>query len=296
MLVFLTAIRHPATTVSFVDVERLFDRTIRSVCQQLDPGFRAVVVTNVAPRISFQDDRVTYHLVNFSPPPISRDGSITLSAMLHDKGIRLLSGALLARRFAPDHLALVDSDDLVSRRLSAYTNASPAAPGWYVDRGYVVDYERRRFQRKSGLVRYCGSSLIPNASALLELGKVADNLTEDSTPAELAEGTAPGFIDQIIGDHRSMVPLFARNGLRMRPVPFRSACWVRGTGHNYSESSRSVTGLPVTPTFCQEFGLDQAFASADSPSLLSQVTESVDCWKSRVGAAGYQLGRLLRRR
>jgi hypothetical protein len=295
MLVFLTAIRHPATSVSFADVESLFDRTIRSVCRQRDPEFRAVVVTNVVPRIPFHDDRVTYHLVNFAPPPVRRDGSIDLSAMLHDKGIRLLSGALLARRFAPDHLAFVDSDDLVSRRLSAFTNASPGAPGWYVDTGYVVDYERRRFQRKSGLVRYCGSSLIPNASALLRFGLVAGNLTECSTPAELADGTAPGFIDQIIGDHRSMVPLFARNGLRMRPVPFRSACWVRGTGHNYSESTRRIPGLPLTPTFCQEFGLDQAFASPDSPSLLGRVTESVDCWKSSAGAASYQLGRFLRR-
>lgn len=284
VLAFLTAVRHPDTTSDFSTVEALLERTLRSICQQEDPRFVAIVTSNVVPRIRLSDPRVVFHIVDFPPPFRRADGTIPLGGMLRDKGMRLLSAALLARRFLPDHFAFVDSDDLVSRRLSRFTNADVRAPGWYVDDGYVLDDGRRRVQRKSGLVRYCGSSLLPNATELLRIADVAPSLDEYSSPDALSAAVSEQFIETVIGDHRAMVPLFAARGLRMQAIPFRSACWVRSTGANYSSSTSRANGVPLSAAFCQEFGLDRSLASTTPASWFEAASESANALLSRLGA------------
>ena len=186
MLVFITTIRHPHNSNDFGKVESLFEMSLRSVCSQTDAKFRVIVVTNVKPRIGYDDPRVIYHLVDFPPPSTDRCATTSLFACVRDKGSKLLSGMLLARRFRPDYFAFFDADDLVSRRLAAFVNTTQSAAGWYVDAGYVVNYRSWRVQRKSGLVRYCGTSLIPKAAELLRLADVDAGLSEFSTQTRAA--------------------------------------------------------------------------------------------------------------
>jgi hypothetical protein len=81
-----------------------------------------------------------------------------------------------------------------------------------------------------------------------------------------------------------MVGHFARHGLRMKPIPFRSVAWVQQTGENQSASEGTRTGLPLCSWFVEEFGLTQL-----TPDELASVTvadrlmETIDCAKSWLG-------------
>jgi hypothetical protein len=283
MLVFLTSIRHPHNSNDFAKVEALFESSLRSVCSQTHGQFRVVVVCNSRPRIDFQDPRVVYHLVDFPPPSTERCATNSLDTLHRDKGTKLLSGMLHARRFSPEYFFIFDADDLVSRRLAEFARHRPGRPGWYVDAGFALDYATGRIQRKNGLVRYCGTSLMPNARELLRLARLDASLDERSTQAEMMAHTAPKFIDHVIGDHTCLVPLFARHNLRMRPLPFRGSVWVQQTGENNS-GIKGVGGVPATSTFCEEFGVDRRSLPTASGSIADHLGEAFCAMLSKAGS------------
>jgi len=179
MVTFLTSIRHPQNSINFAKVEALFEMSLRSVCAQTDPDFRVVVVANEQPRITFTDPRVTYHLVDF-PCPERR-----VSTLFRDKGTKLISGMLAARQFKPDYFAFFDADDFVSRRIAQFVNSHQSDGGWFVDSGYVVNSRSWTTQRKSGLYRYCGTTLIPNAAQMYRLAHIDETVSADISQDEI---------------------------------------------------------------------------------------------------------------
>jgi hypothetical protein len=290
MLIFLTSIRHPQNSNNFAQVENLFEISLRSVCAQTDPNFAVVVVCNARPKIGFDDPRVVYHVVDFPPPSAERKVNINLNAMLRDKGVKLLAGMVRARSLDPSYFMIFDADDLVSRRIAGYTNARPGTPGWYVDGGYAINYTTKRVQRKHGMVRYCGTSLLPNARDLYRLSGIDDAFPANASQEEILAKTAPRFIDDVLGSHKYMVGVFARHGRPMKPLPFRAATWVLGTGENHSMTQGSRIGLPLAPWFVDEFGLTQLTPDAGAAATLADRTrETIACLGSKIGFLRLQL-------
>src|SRR5262249_6569372 len=151
--------------------------------------------------IEYQDRRVVYHVLTHPPPSPLKKGSTGISALVRDKGTKLLAGMLLARQFDPSYFYVFDAAGLVSRRIAGFVNSRPGTGGWYVDSGYTIDYGSWKSQRRHGLVRYCGTTLIPNAAALVRLSGADGSLREDATQEDLLEGTSPSFVDRVIGNH-----------------------------------------------------------------------------------------------
>jgi hypothetical protein len=284
MLVFLTSIRHPHNSNDYRQVERLFDQALRSVCAQTDPNFRVVVVCNAIPRVEYQDPRVFYHVVDYPPPSKFAGSSTGMPALSRDKGTKLLAGMLFARRFRPSYFAIFDADDLLSNRIAAFVNARPDTGGWYVDAGYAIDCGTWRVQRKHGLVRYCGTSLIPNAAALLRVSGVGDGLRENARPEDLLRLASPSFIDHIIGNHPFMVKFMSDRGVRMRALPFRAVAWVIGTGQNHTMTGALAGGVPMGKRFAAEFTVTEPAAAHGSPSLPERVAESMRALLSALGS------------
>jgi hypothetical protein len=284
MVVFVTSLRHPHNARNFRHVETIFERSVRSVCSQIDPEFRVVVVSNVKPQIGFDDPRIIYHVVDY-PPPSAAAGPVPSSeARWRDKGTKLLAGMLLAREFAPRGFAIFDSDDVVSRRLAGLVNGTPTPAGWYIDHGYAVNCRTWTARRQSGMVRYCGTTLIPNADVLLGLANLKPGLHAHSTHQELLDGLTPFYNTHIIGSHFYMLQYFAARGLHLRRVPFRAVGWMQETGENSLLNTGIATGLPLNRAFCEEFGLDPALARDARPSPLDRLRESAHAWLSFAGA------------
>jgi hypothetical protein len=289
MLVFITSMRHPHNAYNYRKLELLLDMSLRSVCSQTDPDFRVVVVCNARPNVEFTDPRITYHVVDFPAPCAAGVPVSEIHAGMRDKGTRFLSGVLLARKLGARHVAFFDADDLVSRRVARFVNARPDAAGWYTDSGYVLDYPTWRVQRKHGLVRYCGTVLITKAVELLRVSEIDQGLGENSSQQEILAKVPLNIIKYILGDHRCMAGLFARHGLRMRPLPFRGAVWVLRTGENFGGSQGVFRGVPLTARFREEFGLSVGPPAPDAPSLGDRVSEELDMLRSRLGALRFRL-------
>jgi hypothetical protein len=201
----------------------------------------------------------------------------------------MLSGVLLARRLGAGHVAFFDADDLVSRRVAGFVNANADAPGWYVDSGYALDYATWRVQRKNGLNRYCGTTLVTRLSDLLRVSGIDGSLDEDSTQESLLAKVPLNVVDYIYGDHRCMAGLFASKGLRMRPLPFRAAVWVLRTGENFTVSRGLFRGVPVTPAFRDEFGLSGAPPCTGQPSIADRVSEKLESLRSWLGSLCFRI-------
>jgi hypothetical protein len=283
MVTFLTSIRHPHNSNNFAKVESLFEMSLRSVCSQTDPNFRVVVVANDIPRINFTDSRVSYHIVDFPCPDPQRSSAVSMNALARDKGTKLLAGMLTARESKPDYFAIFDADDLVSRRIAQYCNTHTSEAGWYIDSGYVVNSRLWTTQRKSGLFRYCGSTLVPNASQLLRLANIDDSVSTVISQDQIIRLASPRFVDHVIGNHKYMIGYFASHGLRMRPLPFRAACWMLETGENYSLGLGVTHGLPINEDFCREFGISAAPTNRHA-SIAERVRENLGAAVSTVGA------------
>jgi hypothetical protein len=283
MVTFLTSIRHPHNSNNFAKVESLFEMSLRSVCSQSDPNFRVVVVANAVPRIDFADSRVSYHIVDFPCPDPKRSSEVSINALFRDKGTKLIAGMLAARQFNPSYFAIFDADDFVSRRIAQFVNSNPNEAGWYVDSGYAINAKQWTTQRKSGLYRYCGSTLIPNAVQLLRLANIDESTRTDISQEEIITLVSSRFINHVIGNHTYMIGYLASHGLQMKPLPFRAACWMLETGENYSKRRDGGYGLPVNEEFCREFGISPAPPITRKATLGERVREGLG---AAISAAG----------
>src|SRR5262249_21293564 len=123
MLVFVTSIRNPLNCNNFERIEKLLEATLHSACSQTDGEFRVVVVCNAIPKIGYHDPRISFHLVDFPPPSLKRQAETGMSAVVRDKGTKILAGMLYARRFQPDYFGILDADDLLSKNLVAFVKS-----------------------------------------------------------------------------------------------------------------------------------------------------------------------------
>lgn len=71
MLVFVIPIKSPKVATSWSGVCQLFERTLRSVCNQTSSDFRVVVVCNEIPQIEFNHSSVEYLKVDFPVPKLT---------------------------------------------------------------------------------------------------------------------------------------------------------------------------------------------------------------------------------
>jgi hypothetical protein len=289
MVTFITSIRHPHNSNDFAKVEALFEMSLKSVCAQTDPNFRVMVVANDVPRVTFKDSRVDYHVVDFPCPAPQRGPATGMTALARDKGTKLVAGMLAARQFKPAYFAIFDADDLMSNRIAGFVNTHPSEAGWYVDAGYIVNSRRWTTKRKSGLFRYCGSTLIPNAASLLRLGNIDDSVRTDLSQEQILQLASGSFVNHVVGNHPYMIGYLGSRGLQMRPLPFRAACWMLETGENYSVTVDVEDGLPITEAICREFGLSDVPPNPRHASLGVRCREFVGATVSSVGALKVRL-------
>jgi hypothetical protein len=281
--------RHPSNATNYQRLEKLLEMSLRSVCNQVDERYRVVVVCNKVPQISFVHPNIHYHLVDFPSP--SKEGMPVsdIYVGMRDKGTRILSGVLYARRFEPTHVAFFDADDLISCRVAQFINSNPQSPGWYVDAGYTLDYTSRSVQRKHGLFRYCGTVLVTRVDYLMKASRI-QGIDENSSQDELLQIMPLNIIKYIYGDHRCMVRfLDDRLGVQIKPFPFRAATWVLRTGENFTKLNKPLGGIPIPKSFSSEFGLMETEKTDSSPTFLTYLHESFQSFRSQIGSIGYRL-------
>jgi hypothetical protein len=260
VLAFITSVRNPHNSTDYERVEMLLQRTLKSVCSQIDRDFRVIVVASRAPSFALPEN-VEVIVVDFPPPDSHKGPQIKNKAIRRDKGTKLAVGLLAARRLGATHVMQFDADDFVSRHISAFVNAHAEQEGWYFDRGYVL-YERRGLLKGiNNFHENCGTSFVLRQ----DLYGPAD-LELDATQDEIYEAFGEDVVTHVLGSHLTTLAHFAARGIELAPLPFPGATYVVETGENWSGGVYPGFGWPVRPSLTREFGFSRPPVV---PSILS---------------------------
>lgn len=243
MLVFIIPLKSQKVSKSWEQVSKLFERTIKSICNQTSPEFRAIVVCNEKPQIEFSHPHIKYIEVDFPPAK----GKTQLAIGHTDKGRKILMGLISAREFAPSHTMAVDADDCVSNKLAEFVNQNHRANGWFINRGYKYqDGSEYIYVKRNNFYKICGSCNI-----------IRYDLHDLTKPAEFNRGY--GYYKDYI-DHEKVKDLLERKETPLQPLPFAGAIYIGETGENiYYQTSKLNFNLinrrRLNKGLCEEFGL-----------------------------------------
>lgn len=209
MLVFLIPIKSSKIAKSWIELSKMFERCLGSVCNQTSLEFKVIVVCHERPDINFYHPQVQYIEVNFPVP-----GS-TLPEKMEDKRKKLAVGLLAARELQPTHIMPVDADDCISKKIVSYVDQNPQSNGWYVDTGYEYrEGSEKIMVRKETFYKLCGTCNIIN----YRLFSLPDRV--------LPNEPLTGHDDFLEGHPLAKIHLAAR-GTPIEPLPFPGAIYVR---------------------------------------------------------------------
>lgn len=161
MLVFIIPLKSAKISDSWKQVSKLFERTIRSLCNQTSSEFRVVTVCHEKPEIEYEHPNITYIKVDFTPPTWEVEIEQGYTSKDTDKQKKIFIGLTYASQFNPTHIMFVDADDCVSKNLAEFVKQNPNSNGWIFDKGYeYVDNNKSIFLRQKGFNYRCGTSSI----------------------------------------------------------------------------------------------------------------------------------------
>ncbi len=214
MLCFIIPIKSAQISSSWELVSKLFERTIKSVCNQTIPNFRVIVVCHERPNLEFTHPNITYVEVDL-PIPIRKD-SIDHSSRRTDKQKKVFIGLIHARQFNPTHIMFVDADDCVSKHLAELVKQNTNSNGWILRRGYeykegskLILHRRKEFHQK------CGTGYI-----------VRHDLVAPDEHMKLED------IGQEFLFHQCIEGVMRKQGYSLEDLPFEGAVYITENGAN----------------------------------------------------------------
>ncbi|UKO97710.1 glycosyltransferase family 2 protein [Nostoc sp. UHCC 0870] len=217
MLVFIIPLKSKHICQSWERVCQLFERTLRSTCNQTTDEFRVIVVCNEKPNIEFTHKNIIYVERDFALPSLDwRSKNI-------DRTRKLITGLIYARNLNPSHIMCVDADDCISKHLADFVNRYPQANGWLIKKGYSYTEGDNiiRLMRK-GFEQYCGTSNIVRYD-LYDVPEIIDEITEAK------------YVEYIFNyyRHREIIQTLAKKGTPLEPLPFMGAVYTKNGQNNY---------------------------------------------------------------
>jgi len=234
-LTFLIPVRHPANSPDWSRLKANLAQTVASIAGQDHDDWRAVIIANEGSDLPALPPRFEVEAVEFSPNVLHDKGTASseevLDAFRMDKGRRVLKGMLRARdsRF----FMIVDDDDFVSARLTRFVAEHPNANGWKVDLGYVWDDGGKLLLQHNEFNRLCGTSLIIRADHY-------------DLPPRFEDASAE-YIKNMLGGHRRIGEILARQNKPLAQLPFRGAIYRVGHSGSHSKTPRILRKYFLNP-------------------------------------------------
>ena len=226
MLAFIIPLKSSQVSGSWNLVCKLFERTLRSVCNQTSSEYHVIVVCHEKPDIAFNSDKVTYIQVNFPLP------SNEYVSKERDRRLKVQAGLLKAREIEASHIMVVDADDCVSKYLAEFVNQDPDHNGWFINRGY--DYQEDAgvlHLRNKNLHLRTGSSHIVR----LDLLALEMNLSPDQIK-----------ISNCVLNHVDTARILKERGTPLTPLPFRGVIYITDNGENIWWGQDSINKVGIS--------------------------------------------------
>lgn len=209
MIVFIIPVKSKQAATSWPELCKLFERSLKAVCNQTSSEFQVFVVCNERPEISFHHPKVQYLEVNFPVP------EATYNARVDDRAKRVVAGLFAAKYLNPTHVMSVDADDCISRHIAEFVSKNSDANGWYVNGGYEYEEGSHRITtRRKDFHKICGTCNIINYRLF--------NLPQEMGPYHELTG-----YDRFLGGHPLAKGDLAERGTPIEPLPFPGVIFVR---------------------------------------------------------------------
>ncbi|MGF1568334.1 MAG: glycosyltransferase family 2 protein [Nodosilinea sp.] len=230
MIVFIIPVKSKQAATSWAELCKLFERSLRAVCNQTSSDFRVIIVCNERPKIDFHHSHVEYLEVNFPVP------EATYNARVDDRAKRVVAGLLKARDLQPSHVMSVDADDCISRRIAEFVGQYSENNGWYVNSGYEYQEGSSKISiRRKDFHKICGTCNIVNYRLF--------NLPEKMLPYSELTG-----YDRFLGGHPLAKGDLAQRGTPIEPLPFPGVVFVRDrAGESVSMQEQFLAKLQRNP-------------------------------------------------
>lgn len=162
MLVFIIPLKSQQVSKSWSRLSTLFERCLKSVCNQTAPDFKVVVVCHEKPKLAVDFPQVNYIQVDFPAPNLKNASFGEVRGIGDiDKAKKVLVGLTHAAKFKPSHIMVVDADDCVSKHLVKLVKQNPQCDGWYLKKGYVHEEGSKLiYLNTKNFHQSCGTSII----------------------------------------------------------------------------------------------------------------------------------------
>jgi len=257
MLAFIIPLKSSQVSGSWDLVCKLFERTLRSVCNQTSSDYHVIVVCHEKPEIGFNSPQIIYVQVDF--PLLEAD----YASKEKDKMLKMQVGLLHAKDMNASHVMFVDADDCVSRRLAEFVYQNPDQNGWFLSKGfdYQEDIGRLRARNKNLHLR-------TNTSHIIKLDLLEPEMQIHSD--EVKRGDCLLY-------HIDTASILRERGTPLHLLPFRGVIYITDNGENMWWSQDALTSdnpnikkfvvsmlkgfyqslitQPVTDSIRDEFGL-----------------------------------------
>ncbi|MBO1254413.1 hypothetical protein J3L16_01795 [Alteromonas sp. 5E99-2] len=248
--------------------------TLSSILNQKTSfDYKILVVCNEIPTLGFTSDKLEFLKVDF---PVSGSGGAELQPQIAawtDKGAKVVAGLAHVRENPPEKVFVMDADDWINENLVEYIMSNPSVDNWYVDGGYLVDFGLKKYIRKSGLVRYCGSTVIFDYQDLIKLTGIPSSVTAESSLDEIKEQVSEHSIVYLLGHHRFYLGALHKMKMNIKPIDIPAICWVVNTGENRSGVTAKGVGVSMPHKFLSTFGMEDLVESENKDSVLDKIIE-----------------------
>lgn len=128
----------------------LLDQTLRTLLNQVDANWQAVVACHDVPQNVLEDPRISFVRLSYDTATIHPQ---------NDKAMKLVHAQLAAAKGWEFCMGL-DADDLVHCHLVEFLNNKAAGDAWQINQGYQYDFPSKRIMEYDKLGEICGSSVI----------------------------------------------------------------------------------------------------------------------------------------
>jgi hypothetical protein len=213
ILTFVVPLQSPDSSKDWKSVEKLCQRTLRSICSQTCSDFKVILVCNKAPRNIIQLAGLQVVEETFPIP------GPTSAERMNDKWLKVKRGLVEARQNGPGYIMICDADDCVSNQLAEFCERSPRCAGWSLDRAFIHDEGSSWLFLRDGFARLCGTSAMVWAEPH-ELPSSMDDPIDRYFLLCHGHGVISDFLSSV--------------GRPLAPLPFPGAVYCTGTGENDS--------------------------------------------------------------
>lgn len=147
MIGFIIPIKPKKFSKNWEYDNQLLERTIKSIAQQTDDQFIIFIVYNDKPDINFKHPSIIWIEFNFSfvrvedisdYKYVSKWYKPDYAEKMFDKGRKISYGTIYAKKYNCHYIMAIDSDDLISNKISWFVNTNNRnEPGWVITKGYM---------------------------------------------------------------------------------------------------------------------------------------------------------------